>query len=227
MVRSTCVLVVTVMSAALLTAGSLAAVATWEPARFESGSVPQPSIRAVGGGEVFVEVGVSAAGAVTAIRPLRDTPPFTGMLIDAVKLWTFAPAVDGSPAALQRNRGVPMPVASKVLVGAVFRPPALVGPTLGTQAADVAKPGDDAPFPVATTMPSFPTHARDGASVLLALQVDENGAVSDTTVVHSAPPFDEPARSAARVWRFRPAVVSGRAVPTLVYVIFGFPTPVL
>ncbi len=212
----------------VVTVGSLlSAVATWEPARLRSGDVPQPSITAVGGGEAFLEVSVTAAGAVAAIRPLRATPPFTDMLTASVRTWEFAPALDASRAALEQNRGMPIPVPSKVLVGALFRPPALVGPTLGAATVDVGKPGDDTPFPRATTTPPFPTHARDGASVLLELRVDEDGAVADVTVFRSAPPFDEPARSAARAWRFRPASVNGRPVQSLVYVVFGFPTPVL
>lgn len=197
----------------------------WQPARFLGGSIPQPGTTAVGGGEVFLEVAVTDRGVVTNVRPLRVTPPFAGMMLTAVRSWDFSPALDAD--ARGASPLTPLRVASKVLVGAVFRPPALVGPTLGETPKDVGKAGSDVPFPLSTTMPVYPTHARSGASVLIELHVGADGAVTDATVAQSGPPFDEPARTAALAWRFRPAVVNGRAVPSLVYIVFGFPAPVL
>lgn len=214
-----------VLVVAGITVARAGALPSWQPARFVGGSIPQPGTIAVGGGEVLLEVTVSERGVLTNVRPLRVTPPFADMLIAAIRGWDFSPAIDAS--ARGASPATPLRVASKVLVGAVFRPPAMVGPTLGETPKNVERAGNDVPFPLTTTMPVYPTHARSGASVLVELHVGTDGAVTDATVVQSAPPFDEPARSAALAWRFRPAVVDGRAVESLVYIVFGFPTPVL
>ena len=76
-------------------------------------------------------------------------------------------------------------------------------------------------------MPAFPRRALFGGLVLAEVRVDPLGAVSDATVLRSAPPFDEPALDAARRWRFRPARLHGRPVATIAYLVFGFRQPVL
>jgi hypothetical protein len=89
----------------------------------------------------------------------------------------------------------------RVLVAAVIRPPALYGPTLGETPRDVARASDRIALPIATTA----------------------GGIAAAVVRHSAPPFDEAARAAVRLWRVRPAVRDGRTAPAVVYVVMGFP----
>jgi len=50
--------------------------------------------------------------------------------------------------------------------------------------------------------------------------------VADAQVIRSAPPFDEPARDAARRWTFRPARVQGTSVVGLAYIVFAFRQPI-
>jgi protein TonB len=214
---------------AFLLALALALVAheAFSPARYTGGAVPPQPAMAVGGGEVLVELVVTPDGRVTAVTPLRTTPPFAELVADAVREWQFAPASE----ALQRGRpGEPAPrtpVASTVLVAAVFRPPALRGPTLGELPQDVASASRETPYPLSTTMPPYPPTAYSGGVVLLEARVDREGAVADVSVVRSAPPFDDAAVTAARQWRFRPAVRRGSTVPTFVYILFGFRPPVI
>src|SRR5947207_2662909 len=72
------------------------------------------------------------------------------------------------------------------------------------------------------TIPGVSVAAVGGGEVL----VEANGSVGAVKVFRSAPAFDSAATDAVRQWRFRPAVVRGRAVPTFVYVMFGFPAPI-
>ncbi|MBI4486103.1 MAG: TonB family protein [Acidobacteria bacterium] len=202
--------------------------ATYSPARYRAGTVPALPVMALGGGQVFVELAISPEGRVAAVTPLRTTPPFTDLVVASVRDWQFAPAEEDMPsdratANLPRARA---PVPSNVLVAAVFRPPALTGPTLGEIPKDVAAASADVAFPLTTTMPPFPPAAHDSGVVLLEVQVDGNGVVADVAVIRSAPPFDDAARTAARQWRFRPARVRSTPTSTLVYVLFGFPVPV-
>ena len=142
---------------------------TFSPARFQAGALPALPIAALGGGDVFVELAIGPEGRVTAVTPLRTTPPFTDLVVEAVRDWQFDPAEDDMPS----DRATPdrprprIPVASIVLVAAVFRPPALSGPTLGEMPKDVAAASAEAAFPVATMVPPFPPMARDSGVVLL------------------------------------------------------------
>jgi TonB family protein len=79
----------------------------------------------------------------------------------------------------------------------------------------------------ATTVPPFPLQAISGGAVLVEMHVDRSGDVTDAVAVASAPPFDVPALAAARQWRFRPAIVGSTPTPALVYIVFGFPAPVV
>ncbi|MBZ5558028.1 MAG: TonB family protein [Acidobacteriia bacterium] len=196
---------------------ALSAQDAFSPARFRTGRLPDMPALAVGGGQVFVELGVNAGGRVTDVSPLRTTPPFTDLVVGAVREWRFVPAVDEIAST---------PAGSKVLVAAVFRAPALNAPTLGEAPKDIASASAETAFPLATTVPAYSPLARGSGVVLLELRVDPDGTVSDVTVIRSAPPFDDAAKAAARLWRFRPARIKGTPVATLAYVVFGFPVPV-
>lgn len=197
------------------------------PARLRTGDVPSLPALAVGGGEVFFELAVSREGRVTAVTPLRLTPPFTDAVLTAVREWEFSPAREDL-AQPEARGGSPslLPVASRVLVGGIFRPPALLGPTLGRAPEDVGTASDDTPFPLATSIPPYPPTAYGAGIVLLEVLVDRSGTVADVRVVHSAPPFDSAAAKTVRDWKFRPARVRGQPAAAFAYIMFGFPVPV-
>lgn len=171
---------------------------------------------AVGGGEVFVEVAVDAAGQVTAVKPLRATPPFTDPVVSAVRAWRFRPAEQNGTA-----------IASTVLVAAVFRAPALQGPTLGETPRDVAAATPATPVPLTVTAPDYPATARGSGVVVVEARLDATGRVVDTSVVRPAPGFDAAAQAAVRRWRFRPASAGGVPAAAIVYAVLGFPEPVV
>ena len=198
----------------------------FSPARFRDGGTPAIPVAALAGGEVFVEIHVDASGRVTGAVPLRVTPPFTASVIAAVKDWRFVPAEEAVIPDFGAPRERRARVASSVLVAAVFRPPTLVGPTLGDLPKDVAAGSSAVPVPIATTAPGFPPMAIAGGTVLLEVRVDAAGVVSDVGVIQTCPPFDDPAIAAVREWRFRPAHRHGDAAESLAYVIFGFRAPI-
>jgi TonB family protein len=195
----------------------LSAQDAFAPARYQAGTVPALPVTALSGGEVLVEISVGSNGRVTAVTPLRATPPFTDLVLAAVRGWQFLPASEDAGAT---------PVPLTVLVAAVYRPPALRPPTLGEAPKDIASGSAGTAFPLTMPVPPFPPLARSSGVVLLEVRVDRNGAVADATVIRSAPAFDAAAQAAARQWTFRPARVRGRPVSTYVYLVFGFPIPV-
>ena len=204
--------------------GQVVALST--PPRLQGGAAPALPALAVGGGQVLVELSIDASGEVTKVTPLRATPPFTESVNNAVRGWRFKPAT----AITLRDNGLaeaPKGVSSRALVAAHFRPPTLITPTLGERPAEVGSPSSDVPFPVATVEPPYPPKAIASGVVMIVALVDEGGSVTEATVIRSAPPFDAPALAAARQWRFRPATLAGRAGAGYVYLIFGFPQPVI
>ena len=209
---------------------ALAAVVTIEadtPALFQSGNVPTLPVMStdVGGGEVLLQLTVDRTGAVTVIKPLRETATFTERMTQAVKTWRFKPAEKDIPTA-ERKPGGPSTerVDVKILVAGVFRRPSVIGLTLGEPVRDVATASDDIPFPTSIVPPTYPPAALNPGVVLVEVRVDASG-VSDAKIRISSPGFDEVALSTAREWKFRPAKTGGAGAPAVAYIVFGFPVP--
>src|SRR5262245_12208172 len=77
------------------------------PALFQSGSVPTLPVMSgdVGGGEVLLEVTVDRTGAITAIKPLRETATFTERMVQSVRTWRFKPSERDIPTARRKPGG--------------------------------------------------------------------------------------------------------------------------
>jgi len=198
------------------------------PALFKSGSIPKLSVMSVevGGGEVLIEASVSRTGAVTAVRPLRETATFTERMTQAVKTWTFTPSEVEIPAA-RRKPGGPMtePVDTKVLVAGVFRRPSVIGLTLGEPIKDVATASTDIPYPTSLVTPTYPPGTMSPGVTLVEVRVDARGGVADAKIRVPSPGFDSASLSTARQWKFRPARPGGADMPSVAYIVFGFPVP--
>lgn len=225
-----CQRMITVRQPALVFACTLGLIASaqgaYSPARYQAGGVPPLPAMTVGGGQVLLEVQVNREGRVTTVVPLQATPPFTDLLENAVQGWQFTPAGESVAPERPGARESRIVVASRVLVAAVYRPPAMNAPTLGERPREVAAPSDEIAFPLKVVVPPFPPSTAGSGVVLLEARVDRGGGVADATVLRSAPPFDDAALETLKAWRFRPAHVRGAAASTFVYVLFGFPVPV-
>jgi TonB family protein len=192
------------------------------PARYVSGELPAVPVQALGGGQVFLELAVTAAGSVARATILRATPPFTDAVVSAVEGWRFDPARDTDDPKEPLHD-----VASTVLVAGIFRPPTMLnGPVAGTPPKDVGTASIATPSPGTIVAPAFPAKAIASGLVLVEADVASTGAVVDARVIVSAPGFDEPALNAARQWTFRAPRLHGRAAPSVVYLMFGFRQPV-
>ena len=212
----------------ILALGLVMSTAADTPALFQAGSIPTLSVASfeVGGGEVLLEVTVDPAGAVSGIKPLRETATWTERMTASVKTWRFTPAEAEIPMA-ERKPGGPTtrPVETKVLVAGVFRRPAVIGVTLGEPIKDVAAASTDIPFPTSLITPTYPPGTMSPGVVLVEVRVDASGGVSDAKVRIPSPGFDSVAMVTARQWKFRAARPGGAAGPAVAYVVFGFPVP--
>lgn len=210
--------------------GNASAQELASPAVYQAGALPDIPFNsmAVGGGEVMLELTVNAAGSVGLVRPLRITPSFAGPLVEATSTWRFAPAEVFLTAAERkpgdRDRRA---VESRVLVAAMYRPPTLNSPTLGEPVQNISAATAEVPSPLSTTVPPFPATAYSPGVVMVELRIDPNGTVVASRVIQSAPPFDDAALAAAQQWKFDPARFRGTRSSSHVYVIFGFPRPVV
>lgn len=185
------------------------------PARYRSGQLPTQPPQVAGGGDVLLEVKVGIDGKVIRASTLRDTPPFTELLLESIRLWRF------SPAELEGDE-----VESSVLVAGLFRPPTLQGPTAGEPPQNVGSATDAIPVPYSTVPPEFPPAAVMDAVVLVEALVQSDGTVKQAHPVRSVAGFDDAATEAAVQWKFRPARQEGRPVDSLAYIVFGFRQPV-
>jgi TonB family protein len=209
-----------------LPAGMLAQ-SSWKPALWRSGIPPLVPVQAIAGGEVFVEATVTDGGRVGAIAPLRTTPPFTEYVLESVRDWQFLPAIQRGPGAPSDPRPIVTgAVQSKVLIACVFRPPTLVGPTLGEPPKEVQAASADVAFPLSTVTPPYPAMAIGDAVVMVQVTVGVTGEVVDASILRSTPGFDETALTAARQWFFRPARIHGLYEETFAYLVFAFRRPV-
>lgn len=197
------------------------------PARLAEGNAPpSPARTIVGGGEVLLEAIVAPDGRVERVERLRVTPPYTDLVAGAVESWRF------SPATLTSEKEGRRAIESRVLVAAIYRPPATyLGTTPGEVAKDLAAPSTSIPMPHQMIAPAFPpavrADARGGATVLLEIAVDTDGAGRDIRVVQSAGGFDPAALQAAERWTFTPARLPDGSVPSFAYVIMGFREPIV
>ncbi|MEZ5292716.1 MAG: energy transducer TonB [Vicinamibacterales bacterium] len=198
------------------------------PARYVAGGLPMIPPQAVAGGEVLLELNVTAEGRVSGVTAIRQTPPFTAALMMAVRGWTFEPAQDvavppaGAPVDLTTRR----PAASTVVVMGLFRPPSLFTGTLGQPPETVARSSDAAPAPTGqAVMPLYPPNAMFDGVTMAELSLSATGALDATTIVRSAPGFDQPTLDAVRTLSFRPPLVHGRPARAYAYVVAAFRQP--
>ena len=195
---------------------SLLAQADIQPARLRAGAIPAVPVTMTAGADVVVSVAVSDDGSVTDVDVLRSTPPFTDAVVGAVRAWHFTPAVDQDLK----------PMATRVLVDALARPPSLNSPTVGTPPVNL---GVDAriPYPAQAQPPLYPINARTQGTVIVETRLDPSGRVIEAKTVRSWPPFDSPALDAARGWIFSPATAPNVPPSPYAYLVFVFRQPIV
>jgi TonB family protein len=188
--------------------------ATFEPARLESGPVEAIPIRTAAAGIVLSEVSVDERGSVTDVRILMGVDPFTEVIRKSVERWRFAPA---------RENG--RMVGTHVLVGGLFRPPAILFARPSVEDRPHPDPSNVVPFPTGVAVPSYPPMAIGSAYVLVEVELSEDGSVDGAHVVSPKSGFDDAALDAARGWSFRPALRENEPVAAYAYLIFLFRQP--
>ena len=191
-------------------------------ARVRAGArVPLAPALVVGGGEVVLDVSVGTTGSVEKVTPVRATPPYTDLLVSAVKGWRFDAATATVKETLQPSEG-------HVLVAAVFRPPQVyAAPALGAPTAAVGKLSPTLPQPGTLAMPAaYPPRAVRDGTVLVEVALTAAAVVRDLKVLSPPSAFDSAALETVKGWRFGfPSEPTG-ADQVFVYAVVGFREPI-
>ena len=126
--------------------------------------------------------------------------------ISAIKAWKFSPALDVSTLK-------PVPsVASITFVYSRMFYPASYPASLALKAA-VPKSGDYVPpLLVKVYQAEYPALPSGSGAVVLVVQVETDGWVSDVHVIRSVPSLDEPSVKAVKRWTFLPARYLGKSI---------------
>jgi TonB family protein len=200
-----------------LAARDVAEQAKFHPAAAVSVSaIPEQPLSAQNG-TLVLDVRVSATGEVADIAVRRDLAPLTEEAIRAVKTWKF------EPAKLEGRR-----VASRITVAVNFNPPSASSadvplPPLLPQEDETRVNSSFQPAEVTfAKMPAFVYGALNPGTVVVAVTVNEEGKVQSTKVLRDAPPFTAHAVQAAASWRFVPATLKGKPLPSTVVIAFVF-----
>jgi TonB family protein len=93
---------------------------------------------------------------------------------------------------------------------------ATMGLSVGSTQAMVARGPTNAPKKIRHVAPIYPEaarRARVSGVVILQLQLDANGAVTDARVLRSIPLLDAAAIAAVKQWQYEPMIANGRASP--------------
>jgi TonB family protein len=191
-------------------------------ARLRAGArVPLAPPLVVGGGEVVLDVTVDTSGAVVKVEPVRATPPYTELLVSAVKGWSF----DAATAAV---KGVLQPSEGHVLVVAMFRPPQVyAAPALGAPTASVGSLSPELPQPGGLSMPAaYPPRAVRDGTVLVEIALTAAAVARDHKVLSPASAFDAAAVETVKGWRFGFPPKPAGAEQLFVYAVVGFREPI-
>jgi TonB family protein len=144
--------------------------------------------------------------------------------VNAVKQWTFRP-----PMGIGSLKSAPSLASITFVYDWVFGPEPGFSPVLPAMRNVAPEPGDyQPPLPVRLPIKLFrPQNAVGFGTVVLLLDIESNGSVSDIIVTKSVPTLDEPLISAAKNWEFQPARYQGKSIPSRAIVAFvlAHPTP--
>jgi TonB family protein len=184
--------------------------------KLQDGTVPMDPVSGREGAFTILEVRVSPAGTIAGVTELGGLTAIADLMREHIAGWRFEPA---------RNEGNE-PIPSSVLVAVVNRAPALGGaiPPL-PKTPRPAEASADIAFPKRIAMPLLPPQASVPGTVLLEVEVREDGSVHSAKAIRSSGGFDGVALDTIESWEFEPATRDGKSVAARAYALFSFRPP--
>ncbi len=167
-------------------------------------------------GTVVLNAVITEDGKPHSIEVRRGVEGLTSSAADAVKDWTFTPALlNGKP------------VTTRVVVAVTLHP---WGPGAGPvafphfvpQSEEANQAEFQPPEVVLATFPLYPNFITIGGTVALQVELNEKGEVGEVSILKDLPPLTENSRAALAKWRFRPATRNGTRVSSKIVLVFVF-----
>ena len=168
---------------------------------------------------VVLEVTIDAEGKIEAVKVARDIVSLTPEAIGAVKGWKFSPAkLDGKP------------IRSKTTVAVVFNPaldnpPNATLPPLANNEQKLALRFSP-PQVIEAVYPKYPIRSVAWGTVVLKIELDAEGRAKTIEILCDIASLTPGAVQAVKGWKFEPATLNGRQVPSKTTVAFLFRQPV-
>ena len=106
----------------------------------------------------------------------------------------------------------------------VFILSCLLTVTLG-KTKESGSPSFEAATVVSSVEPVYPAMAMGSGTVVLEASIDSDGEVQHVKVISDSEGFNSSALEAIKEWKFKPAMLAGKPVPSVVPVAFSFSWP--
>lgn len=152
------------------------------------------------------------------MQALRDVPPLTSAVQDAVQLWTFKPAV-------RKGNPVPSEIPLTVIFN-VFNPAGGAAYQSLVLAPSQPTDPDASQFtPPQITLASFakyPAASTAQGTVVLDVTIGRGGQPKQIRVINDVPTLTQQATSAIKTWRFNAATLKGQPVAAQIIIAFVF-----
>jgi TonB family protein len=180
-------------------------------------------LQSIFGGEVVLDARIESTGILADIQAIHGETPYLEKALVAVRTWTFLAADHGNPALAPR-------------IGIVFDfVPRLAGSKSPKTHIYENAPNDprehDTPelavLPVATVEPEYPSDANIQSSVILSVDITQQGQLDSVKMLRGVEPFATSATAAVHQWRFEPAKHLGANISSRVIVVFTFAQPLV
>jgi TonB family protein len=183
-----------------------------------SGSNIAYPVNTLASGAVSLLLSLDGSANIQNVQVLRDSPPLTSSVQDAVQLWTF------TPASLQ---GVP--VASEISVTAIFN---IFNPAGGAAVQSLVLAPSQSVYPDAlqfmppqitsASFANYPANSVAQGTVVLDVTLGAAGQPKQIRVVYGAPPLTQQATNAIKTWQFNAATFKGQPVSAHIIIAFVF-----
>jgi protein TonB len=92
--------------------------------------------------------------------------------------------------------------------------------------SEPSSPSFEPPEVVSSAEPVYPVMAMGPGTVVLAVSINAGGDIQDVKVIQDSNAFHASALAAIKRWKFKPATLGGKPIPSVLPVAFSFSWPV-
>jgi TonB family protein len=94
------------------------------------------------------------------------------------------------------------------------------------QTEQPSTPSYEPPTVVSTVEPVYPALAIGSGTIVLEVSIDAAGEIQDVKVIKDTGGFKPQSLDAIKQWKFKPATLNGKPIPSVLPVAFSFTWPI-